>query len=136
MRVEINSIRERSEKLFVAAGIPESDAKIITEVLLETEMRGVFTHGFMRLERYIACLESGGVKKDGNITVEVDLPSVATVNGNDNLGIVVSYKAMQLAMEKAKKTGIGTVYVKGSHHSARQATMHLCVQSRIWQAFL
>ena len=116
MRVEINNIRERSQKLFIAAGISESDAKIITEVLLETEMRGVFTHGFMRLERYIACLESGGVKKDGNISVEIDLPSMATVNGNDNLGIIVSYKAMQLAMEKARKTGIGTVYVKGSHH--------------------
>lgn len=116
MKVEINSIKERAEKLFIASGIPVNDAKIITDVLLETEMRGVITHGFTRLERYISCLESGGIKKDGNITVELDLPSMATVNGNDNLGIIVSYKAMKLAMEKARNTGVGMVYVKGSHH--------------------
>ena len=49
MRVQIKEIRERSERIFKTAGLSEDDAKIITEVLLETEMRGVFTHVFLRL---------------------------------------------------------------------------------------
>lgn len=116
MKIAISEIKERSERLFERAGLSGSDAEIITKVLLETEMRGVFTHGFLRLPRYISCMESGGIKKDGKFTVDFDSPSWAAVNGNDNLGILISYKAMQLAIEKAKATGIGVVNVRGSHH--------------------
>lgn len=116
MKVAINDIKRRAEKIFVTSGLSNEDAKIITEVLLETEMRGVSTHGFTRLCRYVSCMESGGIKRDGNITVDLDLPSIAKVNGNDNLGILVAYKAMKIAMEKARTTGVGMVYVRGSHH--------------------
>ncbi len=116
MKIAIQEIKARSERVFEKVGLPVADAEIITKVLLETEMRGVFTHGFLRLARYVSCMEAGGIKKDGKITLDFDSPSWAAVNGNDNLGIVVSYKAMQLAIEKAKATGIGVVNVRGSHH--------------------
>lgn len=116
MRVQISEIERRSVAAFCAAGICKEDAEIISRVLLETEMRGVFTHGFMRLERYINCIKSGGIKTDGNFEVIYDSPSWACVDGKDNLGIVISYKAMKFAMEKAKKTGVGIVNVRGSHH--------------------
>ena len=116
MRVQIEDIRNRSIAAFEKVGVSTDDAKIITEVLLETELRGVFTHGFMRLERYINCIRSGGIKTDGNYEVAYDSPSWASMDGKDNLGIVISYKAMKLAMEKAKKTGVGIVNVRGSHH--------------------
>lgn len=116
MQISIESIRQRSNSIFKAAGLSESDAAIITEVLLETEMRGVFTHGFFRLERYIKCIRSGGIKTDGSYELIFDSPSWAQLDGKGNLGTVISYKAMSLAMEKAKATGIGVVNVKGSHH--------------------
>ena len=116
MKIAIQEIKARSQRVFQKVGLSATDAEIITKVLLETEMRGVFTHGFLRLARYVSCMESGGIQKDGNITLDFDSPSWAAVNGNNNLGIVVSYKAMQLAIEKAKATGIGVVNVRGSHH--------------------
>ena len=116
MRVLVEDIKKRSVAVFEKAGLNTEDAKIITEVLLETEMRGVFTHGFMRLERYVNCIKAGGIKTDGNYKIVTDSPSWASVDGCDNLGIVISYKAMKLAMEKAKATGLGIVNVRGSHH--------------------
>ncbi|MBQ6811463.1 MAG: Ldh family oxidoreductase, partial [Firmicutes bacterium] len=116
MRVQIEEIKARSRACFEKAGLCAEDADIITEVLTETEMRGVFTHGFLRLERYINCIKSGGIKTDGAYSVLFDSPSWASIDGNDNLGIVISYKAMKLAMEKAQATGIGIVNVRGSHH--------------------
>lgn len=94
----------------------KENAQIITDVLLETEMRGVFTHGFFRVPNYVDCIKSGGIKNGGDLTVVSDTPSWTLVDGNDNLGIVISYKAMQLAIEKAKQNGIGIVNVRGSHH--------------------
>lgn len=116
MKVAVNDIKNRSIAIFEKAGLSREDAEIITAVLLETEQRGVFTHGFMRLERYIDCIKSGGIKTDGNYKVLYDSSAWASIDGGDNLGIVISYKAMKLAMEKARNTGVGIVNVKGSHH--------------------
>lgn len=116
MRVSIDEIKLRAEKIFKKVGLSEEDAKIMTSVLLETEMRGVFTHGFIRLSKYVSCIKSGGIKTNGNCEVCFDSPSWALIDGKDNLGIVISYKATKLAIEKAKKTGVGIVNVRGSHH--------------------
>lgn len=116
MRVAIEDIKRRSEEILKKIGLSEDDARIISGVLLETEMRGVFTHGFFRLPKYVACIKSGGIKTDGTYDVTFDSPSWAQLDGKGNLGIVISYKAMKLAMEKAKAAGIGIVNVKGSHH--------------------
>ena len=116
MRINIEEMRARTEKLFRAAGLTEEDAAIITAVLLTTEMRGVFTHGFIRVPRYISCMEKGGITAKSELKTLVDLPSWATVDGEGGLGIVLSYKAMRLAIEKAKATGVGIVNVRGSHH--------------------
>lgn len=112
----MDEVRSLSRRIFEKAGLEKGDAEIITEVLLETEMRGVFTHGFLRLERYVNCLVSGGIHTGGDFRVLYDSPSWASIDGNDNLGIVISYKAMRLAIEKAELTGIGAVNVCGSHH--------------------
>ena len=116
MRISVENERKLVNEILVNIGVQEEHAKIITEVLLETEMRGVFTHGFMRLERYVNCIKAGGIKTDGNYKIVTDSPSWASVDGCDNLGIVISYKAMKLAIEKAKATGVGIVNVRGSHH--------------------
>lgn len=116
MQVEIKKIKEISKTLFEKVGLTNEDAEIITNVLTETEMRGVFTHGFIRLSRYINCILSKGIKNDGNYKILVDTPSWALLDGQDNLGIVLSYKAMNLAIKKAKETGIGAVNIRHSHH--------------------
>jgi len=116
MKVAINDIKERSIAIFKKAGLSAENAEIITSVLLETEMRGVFTHGFLRLERYVNCIQSGGIKTDCVFETVYDSPAWAVVDGKDNLGIVIAYNATKMAIEKAKATGVGIVNVRGSHH--------------------
>lgn len=116
MKIETTQIKTRAKRIFEKAGLSAEDAELIAKVLLETEMRGVFTHGFLRLPRYIDCIKSGGIKTDGCYEVIYDSPSWASIDGKDNLGIVIAYKAMKLAMEKARQTGVGIVNVNGSHH--------------------
>lgn len=116
MKVEILKIKKLAKTIFEKAGLSPDDADIITEVLTETEARGVFTHGFIRLPRYVDCLLSGGIKKDGTYETLVDTPSWSVLDGNNNLGIVISYKATSLAIRKAAETGIGVVNVRHSHH--------------------
>ena len=66
MIVEIKKIKKLSCEIFEKVGLSANDANIITNVLTETEMRGVFTHGFIRLERYVNCILSKGIQNNGN----------------------------------------------------------------------
>ena len=116
MIVEIEKIKKLSCEIFEKVGLSANDANIITNVLTETEMRGVFTHGFIRLERYVNCILSKGIQNNGNYSLEYNSPSWAVMDGKDNLGIVISYKATKLAIQKAKENGVGIVNVRNSHH--------------------
>ena len=116
MKVQVSEIKERCVRLFMSAGESKEDAEIITDVLAQTEMRGVFTHGFYRVPNYINCLKTQGISPECELKIVSDSPSFAIADGQKGLGIVLSYKAMQLAISKAKQTGIGMVGVNNSHH--------------------
>jgi LDH2 family malate/lactate/ureidoglycolate dehydrogenase len=115
-KMRIDEMEKRSYNVFLKAGLPEPDAKIITQVLLTTEMRGISTHGFIRIKKYVECLLKEGIKKDGRYELTYDSPVWAAMDGMGGAGIVLSHKAMSLAIEKAKKNGVGIVNVKNSHH--------------------
>lgn len=103
-------------KVFKKLGIPEADAKIIADCIVMADLRGIESHGVQRLKRYIDGIKMGGVNIRPNIKVIRDGPSYALVDGDEGMGHVVGAFAMKLAIEKAKKTGIGVVAVRNSNH--------------------
>lgn len=115
-QVKISLIKEKVVSIFKKAGVPEKDAETIAEVLLDAEMKGIITHGFVRVKKYIGCIKAGGIKPSADISIVCDTPSWALVDGMGGLGIGISCKAVELAIEKAKATGVGIVNVRGSHH--------------------
>lgn len=112
----VKELKERIHVIYKRVGLSDEDADIMTEVLATTEIRGVFSHGFLRTRNYVKALLGGGMKKDADLTVLFDSPSWAMVDGNEALGIPTAYKATKIAIAKAKETGIGIVNVRGSHH--------------------
>jgi len=114
--VNLSEIKERVYKIFVKAGLSSEDAQIITEVLTDAQMKGIYTHGFVRVKKYVDCIKSGGILPEGNPEVMCDMPSWALLDGKGGLGIIIAYKAAKLAIEKAKQTGVGIVNINNSHH--------------------
>ena len=99
-----------------AVGASRDEAETVASVLLNADKRGVHSHGVVRVEGYARCLKSGGVKGGAAPTVVSEGPGFALLDANGSLGIPVSVKAANLAIEKAKQTGTGLVNVRGSHH--------------------
>ena len=115
-QVKISDIKKSVKCVFEKAGVSSADAEIITEVLTDAQMKGITTHGFVRVKRYVDCIRLGGISPSCEITTLCDTPSWALVDGNGSLGIAVSCKAVDIAIEKAKQTGVGIVNVRNSHH--------------------
>ncbi len=115
-KVKVLEIKERVRKIFLALGFDEERANIVCEVLTDTEIKGLKTHGYLRVSRYAKCVRGGGIIPMAEIKRVVDLPSIALLDASHSHGIVASYKATELAIEKAKNTGVGLVAVRGSRH--------------------
>lgn len=97
-------------------GIPELDARQAADVLARADLRGIDSHGVARLHTYFDMLLLGRINPKPNIKSLREKLSVATVDGDNGLGLVVGPKANEIAMEKAERYGSGWVSVSNSNH--------------------
>ncbi len=115
-------------RALVAAGLPQDDAAKLAQLMVAADLRGSDTHGVIRLPLYVRRLRAGGVNARPNIRVISDRPSVALIDGDNAMGHLVMCRAAELAIAKAKATGIGWVGARMSNHAgpaALYATMPL-----------
>lgn len=97
-------------------GVSEADARTTTDVLVTTDLFGVYTHGVKCLRGYLTRLRAGGLKADAVPKVDREGPAWAIVDGQCALGMVTSVFAMNKAIEKAKTAGMAYVGVRNSCH--------------------
>jgi L-2-hydroxycarboxylate dehydrogenase (NAD+) len=104
-------------RVMVKAGIPNEDAKIVSDVLLQADKLGFDSHGVNRFKPiYLDRIKEGILNPVTNFKIVKEGPTTAVVDGQNGMGHVVSYNAMRLAIEKAKKYGMGMVTVRNSSH--------------------
>ncbi len=102
---------------FVGYGIPREDAEICADVLLESDKRGIESHGVNRFKPiYLDRIRDGIQNPVTNFEVVKETPCTAVVDGHDGMGQVIGYKSMQMAIDKAKQYGLGMVVVRNSCH--------------------
>ena len=102
---------------FVGYGIPREDAEICTDILLESDRRGIESHGCNRFKPiYLDRIKAGIQKPVTEFEIVKETPCTAVVDGHDGMGQVIGYKSMQMAIDKAKKYGMGMVAVRNSCH--------------------
>ena len=102
---------------FVGVGVPRKDAEICTDVLLASDKRGIESHGVNRFKPiYIDRIKAGIQNPVTNFEIVRETPTTAVVDGHDGMGQVIGYKSMSMAIEKAKKYGMGMVAVRNSCH--------------------
>ena len=102
--------------LFCAAGTSKEDADLVADVLIKADLRGVKSHGVSRIPIYIKRIELGLVNPKAELKILHETPVSAVVDGGFNLGQITATKAMGMAIDKAKKTGVGMVGMNKSHH--------------------
>ena len=116
----INYSRELLDKFCMEAfqkfGFKEAEARIIADVLLMSDDFGIESHGMQRLVRYHKGIESGLIKVDAKPEVVFETPVSAVIDGHSGMGQLIGHKAMELAIEKAKTSGVGIVSVRNSNH--------------------
>ncbi len=98
------------------AGVSNKNAKIVANSLIEADLRGVDSHGVVRTAIYLERIEKSMINPDAKIDIYAESDSAVLVDGNNNFGSVIGMEALNVALEKAKKSGVALVGVKQSNH--------------------
>jgi len=114
----MNAVQLRAfvQQLFMTLNVPEKDAYITADVLVQGDLRGVDSHGVARLFQYIKRLQEGLIEAKPTITIKRETPVSVALDGGNGLGQVVSHQAMEMVIDKAAKTGVGMATVNHSNH--------------------
>jgi len=112
-----DELREFMRIAFISVGVPDDDAAICADVLIESDKRGIDSHGVGRFKPFYIDRVKEGIQ-NANTLFEVirETPTTAVVDGHDGMGHVIGVKAMRLTIDKAKKYGMGMVAVRNSTH--------------------
>jgi len=115
--VAFETIESFIKDVFTGLGFEEKSAQIAANVLVESDKRGIFSHGVARLKDiYYNKVQNGTIKINAPIEIVKEGPTTAVIDGHDGLGHPIAYKAMTMAIEKAKKYGTSMVVVRNSNH--------------------
>lgn len=101
---------------FVSVGMRPDDAALVADSLVAAELRGVTSHGLIRLPVYLRNLQDGSVDPTARPVLAADGPAVATLDARGAMGQVASKQGMTLAIERARASGIAAVAVRNSNH--------------------
>jgi LDH2 family malate/lactate/ureidoglycolate dehydrogenase len=101
---------------FEKLGLSRTDAVVTADNLIFANLRGVDSHGIIRLKIYADRLRAGGNNPKARPSIVREGDSNALIDGDNGVGQVAAVAAMKLAIDKAARFGIGVTGVKNSNH--------------------
>ncbi len=102
---------------FVGYGVPREDAEICADVLMESDRRGIESHGCNRFKPiYIDRIERGTLLPVTNLEIIKETPTTVVADAHDGMGMVASYHVMKMLIEKAKTYGMAGGAIRNSTH--------------------
>jgi len=116
VHIDALTLENFMREVFIGLGVPKKDADIIADVLITSDLRGIESHGIQRCKMYYDRIKEGIYEAKTKIDIIKEGPATALLDGNCGMGHVIAYKAMEMAIEKAKKYGVGAVAVRNSTH--------------------
>jgi LDH2 family malate/lactate/ureidoglycolate dehydrogenase len=104
--------------VFARTGMPQADAEVVAEVLVWANLRGVDTHGVMRIPRYVDLIESGEMNPRPAIRIRTETPASVLIEADHAAGPVAMTRAVTEAVRKARDAGVGLAFARATTHTA------------------
>jgi LDH2 family malate/lactate/ureidoglycolate dehydrogenase len=103
--------------IFERCGMADADAEVLSDQLVMADLRGIHSHGVMRVPLYVSKLTGGGVDPKGRPRVRKDAAAALVIDGGNSMGQVAGAFAMRLAIERARTTNVAVAAVGNSNHA-------------------
>jgi len=114
--IPVNVVESFMMDVFQGLGVPQEDAMICADVLIASDLRGIESHGVSRLKYYYDRIRRGQHRVKTEMEIVKETETTALVDGHHGMGHVIAYRSMQMAMDKARRYGLGAVAVRNGTH--------------------
>jgi len=104
------------KEVFIELNVPPEDAEICADILIQSDLRGIESHGCQRLKMYYDRIVQGIQSPTTKLTIKKETATTARIDAGHGMGHVAAYRAMELAIKKANEFGIGAISVGNSTH--------------------
>jgi LDH2 family malate/lactate/ureidoglycolate dehydrogenase len=115
-RIDPNRLIDFGTAVYASVGMPEPDARLVADTLVQSDLWGHQSHGVLRLGWYFDRVRNGVMKPVTTPEFVVDAGSIAVIDGHDGVGHVLTMLATREAIKRAKLHGIAVVGVRNSNH--------------------
>src|SRR5688572_2837668 len=115
-RIAPEALRTFGTQVLSALGVPDADGALVADSLVQADLWGHQSHGFLRLPWYAARLRSGAMRAVTDPATLSDTGPLLMLDGRDGIGQVLADRARGLAVERAGRFGVGVVGVRNSNH--------------------
>ncbi len=116
IRVMPETLRSFVSETFRQVGTSAEDAAHIANLLVQTDLRGVFSHGTQQTPGYLEMIRTGKVNPSPNVRCVQESPTTAVYDGDGGMGHFAAYQAALAAVEKAKELGLGAATSRNHFH--------------------
>jgi LDH2 family malate/lactate/ureidoglycolate dehydrogenase len=116
--VTAGALKRFTTDVFARTGLPQADAAVVAEVLVWANLRGVDTHGVMRVPRYVDLIGCGDMNPRPAIRIRTETPASVLIEADRAAGPVAMTRAAAEAMRKARAAGIGLALARATTHTA------------------
>lgn len=117
MTISSRDLLSFAKSVLIEVGLPTEHAHTVADSLVFANLRGIDSHGVVRLAPYVKRLEAGGTNLTPDIELVRDSPAIGLVDGDNAMGQITSMYAVTVAREKAKEVGVSFVGVRKSAHN-------------------
>lgn len=121
VRIPAQRLQSFVKDIFLALGLRERDAELVADVLVRADLRGVSSHGVLRVPVYVERLRKGLVIPQPKISVVRSRGPIACLDAGNGPGPVGAFRGMEEAIKRAKECGVGLVGVVNSNHCGMMA---------------
>ncbi|MBM4044016.1 MAG: Ldh family oxidoreductase [Planctomycetes bacterium] len=133
VRVSPDRLRSFTVELFRKAGMPDADARLLADLLVASDLRGVRSHGTWQAPGYLSYFREGKLNVRPQVRIVQDTEATAVLDGDGGLGYFPAFRAAQMAVQRAKRLGVAVGltrnhgHIGAAGHYARIASAADCI---------
>ena len=117
LRTTLSALIQFTTQVLEAVGLPPAGAHRVASLIAEADAWGADGHGVFRLSQYVKRIQSGGINTQPEIRIIREHPSAALLDGDNAMGHLVMSRAAEIAIEKARTSGVAWVGARNSNHA-------------------
>lgn len=114
--IDYKSLENLVTGLYIKSGVAKEDAEYFSHTIIQSNLWGIDSHGIIRVPAYVARILCKAMNPDAEMIIINKAPAASIIDADGGIGVIAARKGMEIAIEHARKCGVGICGIINSNH--------------------